>query len=252
MSANERHERLFRFKQFSVCHRRSSMKVGVDGVLVGAWANVDCIPILDAGCGCGLMALMVAQRNSNAQITGVDIEAAAIDEAIENAKASPWAERITFRHIGFKDFIQSAIDSNQRFGTIISNPPFFRSGVNTPATPRERSRHCAELCPEMLITNAPHILLPGGALSMITPPTLLPYMHLAAENADMHCHRLTYVYTVEGKQPKRILSEWRSIPGECHIDTLNIKNGTYPDYHFSPEYIRLCAPFYLHMQQIDK
>lgn len=238
-------ERRFRFKEFSVSHRISAMKVGVDGVLLGAWADVSGNTVLDIGCGCGLIAIMAAQRNSSARVTGIDIDPGAAMEAAGNARTSPWSDRIT---IACRSLRQQ-IELGTRFDNIVSNPPFFNSGIATPATNREISRHCAGLCPETILLSAEYLMNPDGSISLITPAEALPSL-LAAAGDALRCHRLTEVVTVEGKEPKRILSVWLKRKGR-HADTLRdrlvIETGPHGRRTFSKEYIHLCSPFYIHM-----
>ena len=109
----------FEFKQFRVYHDRCAMKVGTDGVLLGAWADVENSKrILDIGCGTGLIALMVAQR-SNAEVVGIDIDSNAAEQASENAEASPFSKCITIKRADILKY-----EDTTGFDTIISNPPF--------------------------------------------------------------------------------------------------------------------------------
>ncbi len=112
----------FQFKQFKIVQQNSAMKVGTDGVLLGAWTNVENVTsVLDIGTGTGLIALMMAQRTES-KIVGVEIDKAAAGEAIENVKNSHWGERISIKNSSFQDFLKS---EENRFDLIISNPPFF-------------------------------------------------------------------------------------------------------------------------------
>ena len=96
-------ERLFRFKQFSVCHQNSAMKIGVDAVLLGAWIDVNnCNTFLDVGCGCGVISLMIAQRSQNAIISGIDIDKLSVEESVYNAINTEWSDRLSFE---LKDYM---------------------------------------------------------------------------------------------------------------------------------------------------
>ena len=108
----------FAFKQFTIRQDRCAMKVGTDGVLLGAWALLPPTGrILDVGTGTGLIALMAAQRTS-AEVVGVEIDPDAAQQARENVEASPWAGRCTIVCSDIKSF-----ESAERFDTILSNPP---------------------------------------------------------------------------------------------------------------------------------
>ena len=109
----------FRFKQFTVQHQRSSMKVGTDAVLLGAWCELNGAQrVLDVGTGCGVIALMVAQRNADATILAIDIDPASVNEAQENFDASPWAERLHACRHDFND-----LTDDEGFDLIVTNPP---------------------------------------------------------------------------------------------------------------------------------
>ncbi len=195
-------ERLFRFKHFSVSHSKSAMKVGVDGVLVGAWADVtDAKRILDVGCGCGLIALMMAQRNEKAKILAIDVDPPSVDEARDNILLSPWAERITAK---CEDFSQL---HGMIFDMIISNPPFFNSGVNSESSARMKARHIGALSPESLIRRGAGILSKKGKISQIFPKEMLDEVLTATKESGLHVHRITDIIGRKGILSKRVLYE---------------------------------------------
>ena len=121
-------ETIFKFKQFTVKNKNSAMKVGTDGVLIGAWttASDQCIDILDIGAGTGLVSLMMAQRNPNANIIGVEIDENSYVEACDNVSNSPWKDRVD---VIMDDFNSFAELSNLKYDVILSNPPFFDNGI---------------------------------------------------------------------------------------------------------------------------
>lgn len=245
-------ERYFRFKQFGVRHDKAPMKVGVDGVLLGAWAYANGLSVLDVGTGCGLIALMMAQRNPTALILGIDVHEQAIEEARQNAFDTEWTDRLYFENHSFEEQVKLG----DRFDVVVSNPPFFHAGVSGDLDQRQTSRHAAQLSPESLLISAEKILNPEGRLAMITPrDQLQTLLSVAAEN-NLKPARLTEVTTVEGKAAKRLLSEWmlNDIPGSAGLDkgandvkieTLYIEKGEPGKRVFSAEYKALCSPFYL-------
>lgn len=119
----------FKFKQFDVHQDRCAMKIGTDGVLLGAWATVDHYPesILDIGTGTGIIALMLAQRTTKGYIEALDVDAGAHGQCVENFEASPWADRLFCYHAGLDEFVEEVED---RYGLIVSNPLFSRRGTN--------------------------------------------------------------------------------------------------------------------------
>lgn len=238
MKTSKRSSETFRFKQFTVCHSRSSMKVGVDGVLIGAWGSVEGLRGLDAGCGCGLIALMAAQRNPACTVEALDIDDSSITEAYGNFRGSPWGGRLLARNEDVMEFAGKE-ENQSRFDFIISNPPFFASGVKAPSTPRERARHEGSLSPSRLVEIAERLLAPGGTLSMILPADNITSVK---DTADLKIERTCLVADREGKEPKRMMVEMRKrcevIPRE---ERLYIREGR--DY--SPAYRYLTKDFYL-------
>ena len=157
-------EKVFRFKQFAVLNDRTAMKVGTDGVLLGAWCPVEGIHrVLDVGTGCGVIALMVAQRNSEAVITGIDIDEGAIEEAGLNYANSPWSERLTATLADFND-----MKDNDRFDLIVSNPPYFTNGVLPTGDARTTARHTGSLSYRQLIEGASLITRRSQEATIIT------------------------------------------------------------------------------------
>ena len=124
----------FQFKQFKVEQGKTAMKVGTDGVLLGAWASVgDAKNILDVGTGTGLIALMLAQRNQNAEISAIDIDRNAVEQAAENAEQSPWSGRISIFESDYNHF---RVGVSCLFDLIVSNPPYFEQSLKSPTKSR--------------------------------------------------------------------------------------------------------------------
>ena len=155
----------FRFKKFEVSHSRSSMKVGVDGVLIGCWVRAsEAGTILDVGTGCGVVALICAQRFPEASIRGIDIDAESVDEANFNFNNSLFSGRLQAE---IKDFLE--MPETERFDLIISNPPFFSSGVKSVETAREKARHELSLPLSALIAKARRLMTDMGVLALVLP-----------------------------------------------------------------------------------
>lgn len=155
----------FHFKQFSVRHDRSGMKVGTDGTLLGAWTNVtNTKNILDIGTGTGLIALMLAQRSVDAKIEAIEIDANAIADANENFSKSPWKDRLTLHHTRIQDF-----NSSEKFDLIVSNPPYFIGSFKPPEEKRITARHAESLTFQELIDASKHLLTEEGKLNIVLP-----------------------------------------------------------------------------------
>ena len=233
-------EKVFRFKQFAVVNDRTAMKVGTDGVLLGAWCPAEgARHVLDVGTGCGVIALMIAQRNASAVINAIDIDHDAIEEATLNFKASPWGERLTAIEGDFNE-LQTA----ERYDLIVSNPPYFTNGVLPTGDARTQARHTGTLSYRQLIEGASRLLSDDGTLALITPTDAEQDIIEAATFASLPVRRLTRVIPVEDAAPKRTL--WllsRRDMAYCE-DTLTIahRDGT-----FTSDYVALTGAFYLKM-----
>jgi len=232
-------EKVFRFKQFAVLNDRTAMKVGTDGVLLGAWCPVaGARHVLDVGTGCGVIALMIAQRNHEAVITGIDIDHDAVQEATLNFERSPWSDRLTAVEGNFNDMSTSGFD------VIVSNPPFFTNGVLPAGDARIAARHTQSLTYRQLIEGAARLLSSHGALALISPTDAEGEIIEAATFATLPVRQVTHVIPVDGALPKRTL--WLLTPRDIayHEDTVTIANR---DGTFTQEYIELTGDFYLKM-----
>lgn len=208
---------MFRFQKFSVAHSRSTMKVGTDGVLLGAWADTHSARnILDIGTGCGLIALMAAQRTPDAHVTAIDIDQASIDEATENFQASPFTERLEAFQADIQTF--STQPNTFQYDCILSNPPFFTESLLSPNPTRAAARSVAGgLSFQTLIESAVRLLTPGGSLQIILPFQEAPRILDIAIGAGLHLLRRTDITTKATKPPRRTLLHWTNQPTSAPI-----------------------------------
>lgn len=243
-------ETVFRFKRFMVSHGRSSMKIGVDAVLLGAWVNLsEAHRILDVGCGCGIIALMCAQRNENSQIQAIDIDSDSIIEANENFLSSPWANRLSCRKTDFNDFCEE----NVNYDLIISNPPFFDSGIDNPESCRLRARHQDLLSPEILIRQGLKILCEGGIIAFIMPVINEDKLYKSLVGLNIKMERRLRVRGHSGAPVKRVLLEFKKDSESKFSPNGIVENKEYSEVinlEYSPgkpteSYIELCKDFYL-------
>lgn len=230
---------MFRFKQFTVEDSDCAHKVGTDGTLLGAWADIhDDQYILDIGTGSGLIALMLAQRtSSDTHISAVEFSTPEYEQAIQNVKQSPWSEKIKVYQNRIQDFT-----SPKRFDHIVSNPPFFTNSYKPPKTSRIAPRHTDTLSFEELLEHSKRLLDQNGKLSVILPNTEgEAFCKLAYEKDFKLSRRFTFL-TRKGKPVERLLLEFclqdkPLTPGEI----LLYREGE----TWSDEYIALTRDFYL-------
>ncbi|MDE7101628.1 MAG: methyltransferase, partial [Bacteroidales bacterium] len=154
-------------------HHRSAMKVGTDGVLLGAWADLPSSgTVLDVGCGCGLIALMCAQRLSSAscafRIIGVDVDEGSIEDAGENFAASPWRGCLQAVQADFLSYAATLPAGS--VDMVLSNPPYFSEDLLSPHARRNLSRHAESLPFGELLCRVQRLLKAGGTLAMVLPP----------------------------------------------------------------------------------
>lgn len=239
MNDIEMKERLFRFKRFSVRHSRSAMKVGVDGVLLGAWCDVSgARRIVDVGAGCGLIALMCGQRAPEAEIAAVEIDGDAAEEAALNAVESPWGDRLKV----LKEDITAHPEICRGADLIVSNPPYFDAGIAEIRSSRELARHDGALSPMSLIDIASEMLPPSGLLAMIFPYGRLEEISGYAASRGLSAKRICLVKGHAGAPVKRVLAEYSAASGPAETECLTLEES--PGIPTEP-YRLLCHDFYL-------
>ena len=229
----------FSFKQFTVCHDRCAMKVGTDGVLLGAWTEVaSACRILDIGTGTGLISLMLAQRSS-AFIKAIDIDRDAVEQARGNVAESPWRERI---EVELQDVCRYTSEAG--FDVIVSNPPYFVNSLKCPDSQRNTARHTDDLDFERLIGSVVRLLSPDGMFSVVIPTDGMEQFYTIATRYGLHLSRQTLVHTKPGASPKRALLAFKRTSEKCIYDCLTIELSRHV---YSEEYIALTRDFYLKM-----
>jgi len=229
----------FEFKQFRIEQNRAAMKVGTDGVLLGAWAPVeDALRILDVGTGTGLIALMLAQR-SEAVIDAVEIDELACTEAKINFEQSAWNDRLK---VFVTDFSLFANVPNELYDLIISNPPFFINSLKTSNAALAVARHNELLTFSQLISGARKLLSGEGRLCIIIPSESRVEFKESARLAGFYLKHQTLIIPKSGRVPKRVLMEFAVLPCYPIENELTVldESGLYTD-----SYKELTAPFYL-------
>ena len=229
----------FRFKQFLIQQDRCAMKVGTDGVLLGAWVKIEgAKSILDIGTGSGLIALMLAQR-SDCVIHGIEIEKNAAQQANENAAKSPWRNRISI----FNQSLQDFRSTTNRYDLIVSNPPYFERSMLAPDQNRSVARHNHFLTQQELLDGVKKLLRPHGRLALILPfEGYRGFRELALSSGFFEIRNMSVKPTPE-KPANRVLGEFADIPGRTDPSEIVIEK--YGRHGYSEEYIDLTKYFYL-------
>jgi len=229
----------FEFKQFTIYQDGSAMKVGTDGVLLGAWADINNKKnILDIGTGTGLIAIMAAQRNSNALIDAIEIDSEASKQALENVKRTKWCDRINVINISLQDFI-----TDMKYDLIVSNPPFFNNSTKAAEKQRTDARHTYSLPHHEIILFAKNHLSDNGILSLILPIKEGEELITFGVNNQLYCSRKTFVIPKPGSQPKRLLLEFSVHNCDTQIDYFT--SETEKRHIYTDEYKKLTKDFYL-------
>ena len=227
----------FRFKQFAVEQDDVAMKVGTDGVLLGAWAECEgARRILDIGTGTGVIALQMAQRNHTAQVQAVEIDETAAKRARANFDNSPWAERLEVAQTAVQEFSPA-----EKFDLIISNPPYFIDSLLPPDAKRSTARHTHDLTFEELDRAVCRLLAENGKFALILPVTEFEkYLSLT----QLYLVRRCDVHPIEGGAVKRVMGEFaKQKPTATKHETIAIERGQRGDY--TDEYRTLTKDFYL-------
>jgi tRNA1Val (adenine37-N6)-methyltransferase len=239
----------FRFKQFQIHQNKTAMKVGTDGVLLGAWADVQAAKsILDIGTGTGLIALMAAQRNELAAIDAVEIDADSYEEAKQNFEESKWSERLQIFNTTIQDFAKS---QKKQYDLIISNPPYFINSTKSKYDYKNQVRHTDDLSFEDLIETVNILLDDSGKFCVILPyseglifEALATEVSGQAKAKKLFCTKKVNVKGRDFKPSERLLMQFEKTEKPIDESHLIIQNS--PKRHdYTVDYIELTKDFYL-------
>tara|TARA_B100001059_G_scaffold109412_1_gene109259 strand:+ start:14878 stop:15618 length:741 start_codon:yes stop_codon:yes gene_type:complete len=240
----------FKCKQFFVGHDQCAMKVGTDGLLLGAWARLPAIfsttdsavtaaasTVLDIGTGSGLISLMLAQRAPAANIHAIELDADAAGQAKHNFDQSPFASRLQLLRGDILTY-QPA----ERYALIVSNPPFFDNALLSPDSQRNQARHTDSLPMPLLLAKAAALLAPGGSFALILPDTGAETFSRIALEQGWFLSASCVVFSRSDNLPLRRLMQWQREACTPAQQQLIIHE---PTGCYSEQYRSLLRDFYL-------
>ncbi|CAH0334492.1 tRNA1(Val) (adenine(37)-N6)-methyltransferase [Flavobacterium sp. CECT 9288] len=235
---------MFTFKQFAVEQDRCAMKIGTDGVLLGAWTPITNNPfsILDIGAGTGIIALMLAQRSNAEQIDALEIDEDAHEQATDNFENSPWSDRLFCYHAGLDEFVEEPEDE---YDIIVSNPPFYTEDYKTENEQRDIARFADAMPFDELIEAADLLLSENGIFAVIIPYREEENFIALANEYELYPLKITRVKGSPTTEIKRsLLAFTRKETTNFAVDELIIETARHV---YTPEYIALTKDFYLKM-----
>lgn len=233
----------FLFKQFTVHQDRCAMKIGTDGVLLGAWTSLKDMPdsILDIGAGTGVIALMLAQRSEANTIEGIEIDEAAYEQCVDNFENSPWGDRLFCYHAGLDELTE---DIDEQYELIVSNPPFYSEIVSSGDNSRDMARQNRSLPFEELILGVSQLLAENGSFSTIIPYKEEDAFLQLARQSNLYPKRITRVKGNLQSDIKRSLLELQFGETKAAVNQLTIEKER---HRYTQEYIDLTKDYYLKM-----
>lgn len=235
---------VFQFKQFSVNQDQTAMKIGTDGVLLGAWTPIENNPksVLDIGTGTGIIALMLAQRSDAEQIDALEIDESAYEQSVENFENSPWGDRLFCFHAGLDEFVD---DPEDEYDLIVSNPPFYSEEYRSENEQRDLARFQGAMPFEELVEAADLLLSENGIFSVIIPFNEEDrFIELCAE-VELFPIKVTRVKgSPNTKIIRSLLAFKRYELAVLTADELVIEISR---HEYTPEYISLTKDFYIKM-----
>ena len=233
----------FQFKQFTVQQDRCAMKVGTDGVLLGAWADLKEAPssILDIGAGTGLIALMLAQRSNAQQIDAIEIDDDAYEQCVENFENSPWNDRLFCYHASLNAFVE---EIDEKYDLIVSNPPFYSETMSSGNFAKDKAKQNSFLPFGELIDAAASLLSENGSLQVIVPFKEENHLKTIAKEKNLFVKHITRVKGTPDSNFKRSLMHFTFHPYIYLSNELIIETER---HRYTSKYTQLTKDFYLKM-----
>jgi len=235
---NKKSHKPFRFKYFSIYQEFAAMKIGTDGILLGAWVNChNCKSILDIGTGTGVIALMMAQRNENASIDGIEIDDNAIKDASMNFKNSTWSNRLNLIHLDVLKY-----KTTKKYDLIVCNPPFFNNSLKPHDNSRALARHNDKLNIAEIAKFSSKKISDKGRICLVLPISSLEEVKLIFAKFHLELIRICYVKPKPHKQPHRVLLEFGKQKQSLQKEKITIENEG--RHNYTDDYKNLTREFY--------
>ncbi len=233
----------FKFKEFTVNQDRCAMKIGTDGVLLGAWASVTQQPntVLDIGAGTGVLSLQLAQRCTAQLIDAVEIDSNAFEQCTDNFEQSPWADRLYCYHAAIQEY---ASQIEEKYDLIVSNPPFYNDQYKSGDPQRDTARFTDALPFNHLVICVAQLLEESGTFAVIIPKKSETEFIAVAAKANLFPKRICSVFGSPNSEAKRILIEFSFNKSAVKTSELIIETSR---HKYTQDYIKLTKDFYLNM-----
>ena len=233
----------FQFKEFEVQQDQCAMKIGTDGVLLGAWASLESNPfsILDIGAGTGVLSLILAQRSSAEVIDAIEIDDLAYEQCVSNFENSPWGDRLFCYHAAFQEFVAEIED---QYDLIISNPPFYSEDYKTQNEQRDLARFQDALPFEHLLQGVSKLLTQDGIFSVVIPHSEESNFISLASIFKLYPKKILHTKGTPSSEIKRSFIEFSFKEVTCVLSELVIETQR---HQYTKEYINLTKDFYLKM-----
>jgi len=233
----------FQFKHFSVKQDQCAMKIGTDGVLLGAWTSIKTNPfsILDIGAGTGVLSLMLAQRSQAQVIEALEIDDQAYEQCVDNFEQSQWNDRLFCYHASLEEF---AAEIEDTYDLILCNPPFYSETYKTNNTQRDLARFQDAMPFEHLLESVAVLLSDNGLFSVVIPFSEEDHFIRLASKVQLFPKRVTQVKGSPTSETKRSLIEFTPLETSTEISQLIIETSR---HQYTQDYINLTKDFYLKM-----
>jgi len=233
----------FQFKEFTIQQDKTAMKVGTDGVLLGAWVeiNSEVFSVLDIGAGTGLIALMLAQKSNAEVIDAIELNDDAYEQTVENFESSGWGDRLFCYHASLQEYADEIED---KYDLIVSNPPFYNSTYKELSEERAMARHTESLTYDELLDATSKLLSEIGSCAFIIPFSEEENFIELAKQHKLFPNRITRVKGTENSPIKRSLLQFSFTETPIEINELVIEIKR---HQYTSEYIKLVKNFYLKM-----